>query len=283
MNGEAALRLPEQPTPERLNVEISVIRKSPEAQPRAHLSTKVIESYAEAIQAGAEFPPIVVFRDSAHEGDNILLSRYWLADGYHRVGAHEALGRQAIRADVYPGGLREAVLYSVSANALHGLQRTDEDKRRAVRRLLDDKEWSQWSDRAISRLAGVSHTLVAKMRQGEPEKCSRKVKRGKSTYEMKKAAKKEKVKKPSPAEVQPAAIPLDRGAAQVFAKEVSKLEPAAAVGLVVALMYETHTFLPSPESSVQLLRKQGLNDLAPQRIVQIAKWFEGIAFALDGR
>jgi hypothetical protein len=39
---------------------------------------------------------------------------------------------------------------SVSANAPHGLRRTNADKRRAVVRLLEDTEWSQWADREIA-------------------------------------------------------------------------------------------------------------------------------------
>ena len=38
------------------------------------------------------------------------------------------------------GTQRDAILWSISANATHGLRRTNEDKRRAVTRLLQDPE-----------------------------------------------------------------------------------------------------------------------------------------------
>ena len=38
-------------------------------------------------QQGAVFPPVIVFYDG---------TSYWLADGFHRVGATESLGRTAI-------------------------------------------------------------------------------------------------------------------------------------------------------------------------------------------
>jgi hypothetical protein len=55
----------------------------------------------------------------------------------------------------------EAVLFSVGANAAHGLRRTNEDKRRAVTVLLTDGEWREWADREIARRCGVDHRFVA--------------------------------------------------------------------------------------------------------------------------
>lgn len=43
--------------------------------------------------------------------------------------------------------------------------RTDEDKRKAVKTLLEDQEWSQWSDSEIARQAGVSAPFVKKIRE----------------------------------------------------------------------------------------------------------------------
>jgi hypothetical protein len=38
------------------------------------------------------------------------------------------------------------VLHSAGANAMHGLRRTNADKRRTVMLLLQDEEWAAWSD-----------------------------------------------------------------------------------------------------------------------------------------
>ena len=93
-----------------------------------------------------------------------LAGDYWLADGYHRWHAATIAGLQTIGADVRPGGRREAILHSVGANAEHGWRRSNEDKRKAVLTLLNDREWSGWSDREIARRCGVDNKVVARLR-----------------------------------------------------------------------------------------------------------------------
>lgn len=126
-------------------------------QSRVELNESVVADYADVIRRGDSLPPVVVFFDG---------STHWLADGFHRFHAHRMAGAEAIEADVRTGARRDAVLYSVGANARHGLRRTNEDKRRAVQTLLDDEEWSQWSDRYIANACGVSHPFVASLRSG---------------------------------------------------------------------------------------------------------------------
>src|SRR5690606_10483672 len=81
-----------------------------------------------------------------------------------------------------------AVLFSVGANAKHGLQRTNEDKRRAVTTLLIDPEWQKWSDREIARRTGVHHDTVGTYRReleasgGIRQITQREVMRGGTTY-----------------------------------------------------------------------------------------------------
>ena len=135
--------------------------------------------YAEAMQAGAVFPPLVVFA----EGD-----RFWLAEGFHRVAAYTAAGFTEVPCDVRPGGLRDAILHSAGANADHGVRRTKEDKRRSVLMLLDDEVWCRWSDREIARACAVSHTFVAAVRSSHLATLPdgpRLVERGGTTYPMK--------------------------------------------------------------------------------------------------
>ena len=70
-----------------------------------------------------------------------------------------------ILADIRQGTRRDAILYSCGANAAHGLPRTNEDKRRAVRKLLEDTEWMFWSDVKIAEVACVSHDFVSRLRE----------------------------------------------------------------------------------------------------------------------
>lgn len=126
-------------------------------QTRDRLNTDAVNEYADLMQAGTIFPPVVVFYD----GDS-----YWLADGFHRYAAAVVLRtiEGSIDAEVKQGTQREAILYSCGANAHHGLRRTNADKRRAVQRLLDDPEWSTWSNRAIADACEVSKTFVSALR-----------------------------------------------------------------------------------------------------------------------
>jgi hypothetical protein len=136
---------------------ISSIRLDGGTQSRASLSTTTIAEYAEAMTAGATFPPVVVFFDGKTR---------WLADGFHRVSASVKIGRDRIECEVRQGSQRDAILFSVAANATHGLRRSNADKRHAVELLLADSKWSKKSDRWIADACGVSAPTVAKAREG---------------------------------------------------------------------------------------------------------------------
>lgn len=136
-------------------IAINKIRTDGGTQPRAGLDDETVTQYTESVKSNANFPPVVVYYDG---------SAYWLADGFHRLQAHKNAQKRAILADVRQGNLREAILHSAGANATHGLRRSNDDKRRAVMCLLDDPEWSQWSDRAIAKRCNVSQPFVSKLR-----------------------------------------------------------------------------------------------------------------------
>ncbi len=136
-------------------VTLASVGADPAAQPRAAISNDKVAEYAEQMMLGDSFPPLVVFFDGKTN---------WLADGFHRYHAAIGAGYDEFPCDVRRGGLREAILYSCGANAAHGIPRTNEDKRRAVMKLLSDEEWSHWSDGEIAKHALVSDRYVAKLR-----------------------------------------------------------------------------------------------------------------------
>jgi N6-adenosine-specific RNA methylase IME4 len=125
-------------------------------QSRAGLDDATVFEYTEAMLAGDAFEPVVVFYDG---------KRYWLADGFHRVKAAKEANAKTIEADVRQGTQRDAILYSVGANAKHGKRRTNDDKKRAVEKLLSDPEWSQWSNREIARRCAVDEGTVRRYRE----------------------------------------------------------------------------------------------------------------------
>jgi hypothetical protein len=112
--------------------------KDPGAQMRVEMRAETVNDYAEAMLNDADFPPVILY----HDGTD-----YWLGDGYHRVAAARKIEHETIKAEVREGTARDAILCGVGANATHGLQRTQADKRQAIERLLFDPEWARWSDR----------------------------------------------------------------------------------------------------------------------------------------
>jgi hypothetical protein len=140
------------------DIALREIRIDGGSQSREKLNQEVIGDYAQLIRAGVSFPAVVLFYDGEH---------YWLADGFHRYAATAIAVTMdgKIHCEIRQGTRRDAVLFSVGANAIHGLRRTQADKRRAVQTLLNDEEWTTWSDRAIAERCGVSHPLVGEMRK----------------------------------------------------------------------------------------------------------------------
>jgi hypothetical protein len=124
-------------------------------QTRAELNDTVIAEYAEAYEQGIDLPPIDVYFEE---------ESYWLADGFHRLRAAQRIGRDSIAANVHQGGQRDAIFHAVGANETHGLRRTNADRRHAVSIMLQDPEWSQWSDRDLADRCMVSHTFVNRIR-----------------------------------------------------------------------------------------------------------------------
>ena len=124
-------------------------------QPRLSIDEQVVAEYADLYRNGINLPPVTVFFDGV---------AYWLADGFHRYWAHRRIDCDCIFANVSQGTQRDAILYSVGANADHGLRRSNADKRKAVLTMLEDEEWSRWSDSDIARQCGVTHTTVQRHR-----------------------------------------------------------------------------------------------------------------------
>ncbi len=123
-------------------------------QARAVTNQETVDEYAEAMQAGTNFPPVTVYND----GGDV----YWLADGFHRLQAHMQLGIHTISAEVLNGTRDDAFWHSLGANATHGMRRTAADKRRAVTNAL--KFRPNLSSRAIAQHCSVSHVFVEQLR-----------------------------------------------------------------------------------------------------------------------
>ena len=142
------------------------IRRDGGTQPRVKMELAHIKRLEEQIEEGQQLEPVVVF----HDGES-----YWMADGFHRWQAHSNQEQEALACEVALGSRRDAILYSVGANADHkpALPRSREDKRRAVLTLLQDPEWSHWTQTAIAKSCKVSRKFVNQLAQQLTPSCNR--------------------------------------------------------------------------------------------------------------
>jgi hypothetical protein len=153
-------------------------------QSRVAVRPATVREYAKAMarqakDGGLRFPALLLFTDGEH---------FWMGDGFHRTLAAREAGLSDFPAELRSGTARDALLSSISANANHGLPRTNADKRKAVTLLLTDGEWLQWSDNEIARLCQVSQAFVSKLRKRASyngyKMPVRKARRGNKVYEM---------------------------------------------------------------------------------------------------
>ncbi len=126
-------------------------------QTRAALNMDVVREYAEAEREGAVLPPLTVFADNA--------GRYHVGDGHHRIAAAKMNQREKVACEVRVGEFADALRYSLSSNAAHGLRRTNEDKKRAVLMAYERRKLLGLPDvpsaNAVAEIVGVHHTFAA--------------------------------------------------------------------------------------------------------------------------
>ncbi len=150
------------PKLERLRIED--IRTDGGTQARAALDQHTVEEYAEALRerrAGANWPPILVFRDQD--------AMNWLADGFHRVAAAQLAGLAGLQAEVRNGDRTAALRHAIGANGTHGLRRTRADIANAIRLAYENRTALGLPDvpsaNLIAQMVGCSdHTVADQLR-----------------------------------------------------------------------------------------------------------------------
>lgn len=127
-------------------------------QARTETDLKTCEAYIESMKNGVEFPPLDVFSDGTSD-------KYILADGFHRLQSHISFRpNEPIKCRVHLGTASDARVFAAGANATHGLRRTNEDKRKAVKIVLLEPQCMTWSDRMIAEHVHVSNHTVGNIR-----------------------------------------------------------------------------------------------------------------------
>lgn len=138
------------------SIKLTDIRLDGGTQPRVEIDAAVVAEYHEAFAEGAVMPPLSVYFDGA---------AYWLADGFHRLHALRKLGAVTADCQITNGTQRDAVVAACSANASHGLRRSNADKRKAVEMML--AVVAGWSDNKIAKHVGVGQPFVGAVRNPE--------------------------------------------------------------------------------------------------------------------
>jgi len=121
-------------------------------QIRGMVNADAVDDYAAAMEAGAEFPPVVVFHDG---------NRHILADGFHRILAAERIGRKEIAADIRKGTAADALWFALGANKANGLRLSHVDKASAIHKAL--REFPDKSQRAIAEQVGCNVSTVSRV------------------------------------------------------------------------------------------------------------------------
>lgn len=131
---------------------IDLLRTDGDTQNRIAINEETVEDYAELIsEADGEWPlgPLDVFHDG---------SEYFVADGFHRTMAAERAKRASIPCRVRRGTAKDARIFGMTANDVHGLRFSRADKRACVEWLLDNG--GKLTQTEIASKAGVSLRLV---------------------------------------------------------------------------------------------------------------------------
>jgi transposase-like protein len=126
-------------------------------QARAKIDTDAVDEYAAAYERGDDLPPLEAFSVSG---------RLYVVDGFHRFPALVKAGKSFAKVQVVGSGTIEAaVMYATSVNQIHGVRRSNADKRRAVRMVFDTGNGADMSNAAIAEHVGVSDMLVSAVRR----------------------------------------------------------------------------------------------------------------------
>lgn len=145
-------------------IRLSAIAFDAGTQIRAAIDQHVVSDYAEAMTAGAVFPPIVLFHDG---------TQHYLADGFHRFLAAQRNKWRELDADVRPGTRADALWFGLGANKKNGIRLSDVDKRHAVllaaRTFLQHKSQQQIADQ-IGCTQGFVSLIISRNNVARPER-----------------------------------------------------------------------------------------------------------------
>ena len=134
------------------------IRTDLDTQIRVDWNEEAVKEYAELMERGIEFPPLLVFFDEPN-------NQFILADGFHRLAAHNRVKpNDFILVEQRLGNVEDARWAAIIANQSHGIRRTNNDKHNAVKQALIHPKGTCESNRKIAEYVGVVESTVRVVR-----------------------------------------------------------------------------------------------------------------------
>lgn len=137
-----------------------ILKHTNEVKPRS-INFEVVDTYHDAMQAGAKFPPIDVFYDGTD---------YWLADGFHRARAADQADLEEIDCTIHQGTRDDAQWFGFGANKANGMYWSKDDRQESAKTAVHHPRFSQLSDRDIAIQIGLNEETVTKLRADSGKK-----------------------------------------------------------------------------------------------------------------
>jgi len=215
-------------------IPINKIEIDPRLSPRMNMDATVVSRYVGAIEAGAEFPPVLVGQSGA---------RHILLDGAHRLAAHKQAAKTTINCIVSQRHETEWFEEAVASNARNGLPLTDFERIEAAKRLHE----RGYDFEKISRIVAVPAARLERacvvLRSVSAETISKGA--GLATAIVTRATTKHAVcppqsaDRPPRADVRPMPVPL----AEAFALVIESLESESTPQQLFAMEERTYRAL----------------------------------------
>jgi hypothetical protein len=265
-------------TVQRSMLALSDIVVDEDLQPRVTTDHNVSHEYGLAMARGDVFPPVDVFFDGAD---------YWLADGFHRYYAAEALGLAEIDCTVHIGTREDALWFSCAANAKNGFHRNENDLQLVAERALRHPKAAGESDGVVSAHIGCSPSVVCRVRQrliAGSSLTNLPSRVGKNGVEQVVGSRGKKAADPAPKQPEPQSEAPDPVQADI--EDMPGVKPTAKVVPLIDPKWEhlysllqavvkAHAGLPDPGVAAVNFPEVLAHSLAIEDVERVAKWWAG--------
>jgi len=150
-----------------MEVDISDLTWDQFIYPRGGKSEKTINAYVEALEIGAQFPPIKIQRVFNYADGNDTTETIIILDGIHRSSAFKEKGIKKTEAVEwkdkpldYEKNKTALLLESAKCNVSHGDRLSPGDKKRISRDIASTDPECKWSESALAEKLGVTRQTV---------------------------------------------------------------------------------------------------------------------------